>query len=117
MGEQIGDADQGIPPQPEKLPPGPKPVLTREQKLKRFLIGFLGWWIVNYPVWALFGGGYGMIGLITFPANIIVLIILAFRQRWVALGMLAAIAANLLISIMLGVTYMGLCFIPFPLDL
>jgi len=56
-----------------------------------------------------------LLNLVLFPANILVLIVLAVIRpvRTVALGILAALAVNLLIALAVGATQQGFCFVPF----
>ncbi|MGE5251505.1 MAG: hypothetical protein ACM3QS_14985 [Bacteroidota bacterium] len=104
----------------QEVPP-PKPILTQQDKLRRFLIGLLGWWLVNIPLWLLLqpvmvsqGATFVYCTLpFLFGANIFLLIIMAFRNRWVALGLLAAFAVNLLVSLVLGLGTNAMCWIPF----
>ena len=92
---------------------------TRGEKILHFVIGFVGWWVFNGALWfALTGGkglGYGVfiLNLLVFPANLLILIVLAFVRHWISLGWLAAIAVNLLIALIVGVASNGFCFIPF----
>ncbi len=111
--------------QPPEVPPvTPKtaaPPLSPAEKRRDFFIGFVGWWVVNGALWLGLTGGEGLglggfgilLNLLLFPANLLMLIVLAFIRRWIALGGLAAIAVNLLIALIMGVTLAGFCFIPF----
>ena len=89
---------------PKRLP------LSRNEKIRDFLIGFFGWWIVNVLLWVISpvdpsGQLPGEIfNFIVLPINIIVLIFLAFRRRWVALGVLATYAVNFIIALLLSST-------------
>lgn len=116
---------------PTKEPPKPeKPPLSRNQKISRFLIGFLGWYILNGLYWYItephgldgdstFTGAnfYAVlsINLFLFPSNLLALIVLSTipPTRWVGFGILIALALNLAISIVEGVAFNGWCFIPF----
>ena len=89
-----------------------------QEKRIELLIGFIGWFVINGVLWVIASGtpvgiAYGIPNLILFPANVLVLIILARTRRWVALGVLIALAVNLLITLIMGVAFEGLCFIPF----
>jgi hypothetical protein len=106
----------------KRLRPVPGSGQSREEKLRHLAIGFFGWYVINGMIWFILlggssaGGDYGYFnGLFTFPANILVLIILAAIKstRQIALGILAALALNLLIALVLGVSTNGICFIPF----
>ncbi len=115
MSNQPGIEYPEIPPESENRPATPKPVLTNADKLRRFLIGFLGWWLVNVPLWLLLDRVSGAVAFMipVFIVQVIVLIIMAFVNRWVALGLVAAIALNFIISIFLGLFLNMLCWIPF----
>jgi hypothetical protein len=100
---------------PEPLPASPKP--GRKQWIM-FAAGFLGWYLINGPFWLLFPVGKGeniILGILTLPANVIVLTILSSVKgtRWIGFGILAAIAFNLVISLIMGLVVQGLCLIPF----
>ena len=106
-----------------------KKQLTRNEKIRDFLIGFVGWWIISGLVWLV-----GTNATFTFPSRLwnellalfqllflllffltqlIALILLAFRRGWIALGMLSAIALNLTVSLLVGMTQNAFCFAPF----
>jgi hypothetical protein len=103
--------------------------LTHElaKKMRDFLIGFFGWWIINLVVFGIIIGNSAGEGFwyfilfigypITFVANVITLIVLASRRRFVAFGALSATALNLLISLVSGIFINGICFIPFFMDI
>jgi len=104
------------------LRPPPERELSRNEKIRHLAIGFFGWYIINGIIWFIMlgggsgGGGYDYFGgLFTFPANMLVLIILSAIKstRRIALGILVALALNLLIALVLGVSINGICFIPF----
>ena len=89
-----------------------------QEKRIELLIGFIGWFVINGVLWAIAAGtpvglAYLPPNLILFPANVLVLIILARTRRWVALGVLIALAVNLLITLIMGVVIAGFCFVPF----
>ncbi|HEX9837736.1 MAG TPA: hypothetical protein VGA72_00240 [Anaerolineales bacterium] len=107
----------------------PKKQLTRNEIIRDFLIGFVGWWIISGLVWlgvtnatftlpsriwnellALFEL---IFLLLFFLTQLIALILLAFRRGWIALGMLSAIALNLMITLFIGLTQNAFCFAPF----
>jgi hypothetical protein len=115
MSDQSENTIQETPPGPAFTPPAPKPVLTQQQKLRRFLIGFLGWWLVNVPLYLLADRAQGAQGsfLFIFTLNVIALLVMAFANRWVALGIVAAVALNLVISLFLGQFFNVFCWIPF----
>ncbi len=99
---------------------------ARPEKVRDFLIGFGGWWIVNGLIWLLIIGflqggqthgvlwyNGGIENLCVLPLNVIALIILALLRRWISLGMLSAVALNLAIALVLGLTEYGTCAVPF----
>jgi hypothetical protein len=116
----------GQPPPPlvEQKPPaateqGKRPK-TRNEKIFGFAIGFAAWFAVNGGIWLLLLNGHDLnfglnviLNILLLPANLVALLILAFSQRWVALGVLSAIAANLVIALVIGSTFNGVCAIPF----
>lgn len=95
-------------------------------KRRDFLIGFFGWFVLNGLVWLLvavvgqegdfhdpLNYGEGLVNLCVLPLNVLALIILAFWRRWISLGMLSAVALNLFIALILGLTEYGTCAVPF----
>src|SRR5574341_783869 len=99
-----------------------KPPITTRQKYVDLIIGFVGWYVVNTSVWfwllegSRLSDGTGLAiaaNLFILPPNMIALIILAFVRRWVALGVLAALGFNFLISIVVGLFVNAMCFVPF----
>jgi len=92
----------------------------------QILYGFFGWYVINGLIWLILvnvnmdssGGGppaYVILNLLIFPANLLALILLAAgkRTRKMGLGILAALALNLLLSLLFGMLINGVCFIPF----
>lgn len=86
------------------------------------IIGFFGWYVVNglfiYSTLGSEGLSYGenwAILIITFPANLLTLILLTIIKptRKLAFGILAAMAFNLVIASFVGVVESALCFYPF----
>ena len=127
-------AEQPEPEKPsEKIAKRPKKQLTRNEKIRDFLIGFVGWWIISGLVWlgvtnATFSApsriGNELLALfellfllLFFLTQLIALILLAFRRGWIALGMLSAIAMNLVITLLIGLTQNAFCFAPFFIPL
>ncbi|MGE5251504.1 MAG: hypothetical protein ACM3QS_14980 [Bacteroidota bacterium] len=118
MSDQSGNAIQEASSVPATTAPAPNPILTRQQKLWRFLIGFLGWFLVNTLVWVAAGalafrndcfGFYECSHffiffalLIAVPGNVLVLILMAIKNRWVALGILGAISVNSVTGLIFG---------------
>lgn len=86
---------------------------TRSEKRRDLLIGFFGWFLINGLIWVPFIRMPDFL-IVSFPLNVIALIILAFLRRWISLGMLAAFALNLAIELILGLGWGGACFgVPF----
>ena len=96
---------------------------TRNEKVLDFVIGFVGWFLVN-------GLLYGcsililqavdsstsdsilalLLGLIPLLVNIGALIFFAFTRRWIALGILAAFALVLVGVLLIGIVLYVICF-------
>jgi hypothetical protein len=101
----------------------PERTLSRNEKIRDFAIGFFGWYIINGLLWIIINPGIinggtavnGGSGCITFPLNLIVLIVFARikQTHWIAFGILVALALNLVVSLIIGVAFNGWCFIPF----
>lgn len=117
-------SDDHYPPESAGLP-DPKPDDGLRKKLIGFAAGFGGWFVIGSVVWtvlSLFAAqGEGASLLITifvmpilFGVNLTVLIVLAFKRRWIALGMLSALALNLVVSILIQAIFMGTCAVPVP---
>jgi hypothetical protein len=95
---------------------------TRNEKIIDFVIGFVGWFLVN-------GLLYGcsivilqarpfetsdsfvalLLGVLPLLINIGALILLAFMRRWIALGALAAFALALLGALLIGLFIYTVC--------
>ncbi len=125
---------ESLPESPLPLPPAP-PVralaapLTRRQKIVRVLIGFTGWYLVNGLFWLLvlqltpakinrsdveFTAVIGWaITLAVFNALALLFAAMIRPTRWIALGMLAAIALNFILSLILDLWFNALCMMPF----
>jgi hypothetical protein len=93
---------------------------SQKQKYNDFAIGFAGWYLLNGLAWLLVGyeygwleGTYGIPNLLLFPANAILLIIFLVMRRWIGLGILGALALNLLIALVMGILINGACAVPF----
>jgi hypothetical protein len=99
----------------------PKDVLTRNEKIRDFLIGFVSWYVVNGVIWMLISYtssnaplvGIWILNIWVLPVNLLVLIILAFVRRWVAWGIVASYAVNFLIAMIFGLILQAACWIPF----
>ena len=113
--------------QPDSAPESEeKPPLFTTIKSREFLIGFFGWYFINGLIWAILEMFYSYLGnysgwyleLLIFPINLLVLIILSAmkRTRKIGLGILAALALNFLLSLILGLLFNGVCFVPFFID-
>ena len=108
----------------------------RRGKLMDFALGFIGWFVVNGILaivlgWLIFSTNlfYGPeapptsqnlpSGLIVMPVitlvNIVVLLVLAFKRRMMALGILTAYAVNFAVTLVIGVGLASLCGGPFYL--
>jgi hypothetical protein len=113
------------PPAPQARP------LSHAQKILHFAIGFVGWFIVNGAIWAWQGlevygpsywsplirgtlaGNSGLLWFLLLPTNIGALFLLALIRRWIAFGVLTALAVNLVITLILSMFLNALCGIPF----
>lgn len=90
-----------------------------------FLIGLVGWFLVNGLLWFMIGNGSfrpsdaetgaTMAAICAFPANVGVLLFLTIKKntRRLAGGMLTAIAINLVIALIIGLSFNATCFVPF----
>lgn len=103
---------------------------SRGAKVRDLIIGFAGWFVINGGIWlfvaldspiesrlAYAGEGGEILNLCLLPVNALVLILLAFLRRWIALGMLTALALNLIVALVLGFTTHATCGIPFFIGL
>lgn len=108
---------------------------TRNEKIIDFVIGFIGWFVLNTVFWVLLT--FGMTGLfalvgsvpssnsnlgdavaivgallncLPFFLNILVLIFFVFTRYWIALGILGAFGASLLIALCATVVFAAICF-------
>ena len=103
----------------------PNTPLTRNEKIRDFSIGFLGWWLINGLVWFWVTNDAGnsmgdnalLLYICVIPffylSQLVAIIVFAFRRRWIALGSTSAIALNLFIALVLGLTFNVTCFVPF----
>jgi hypothetical protein len=135
--KKLGYTDQK-PGYPEKPP---ERQLTRNEKIRDFVIGFMGWYILTRILWFIINPGLNnggisilgvatgilsflnnggssislIIGILSFPLNLIVLIVFASikRTHWIGLGILVALALNLVVSLIIGAVFNALCFVPF----
>jgi len=90
---------------------------SRQAKIIDFVAGFAGWFLLNGVAWLLTNeslhNNYGVPNLLFLPLNVIVLIVFLIRRRWVGFGILAAVALNLVIALIVGATLNATCAIPF----
>ena len=73
------------------------------------ILGFIGWFVIASMI-APFS-----LGLITTPATVICLLIfgLSKTRKGLAGGILAAVSLNFLVSLLYGLSFNGICFMPF----
>lgn len=110
--------------QPDDTPEPRSSAWTWWSKNAQIVYGFVGWYLVNGLFWLLvgnpsFNSDYNFIRYwAVFPLNLLALIILALvkKTRIISLGMLAALALNLLVSLVVGASMNGMCFVPFYLE-
>ncbi len=100
-------------------PPPPVPTAVKRRHL---LIGFFGWYLVNGLLWfALTGASFDAAQApaqalcLLFAVNFLLPVVLGLSKaaRWMALGILAALALNFLVSLLVGTIINGICFVPF----
>lgn len=92
----------------------------------QFGVGFLGWFLVMWLVSLAFFKNssptdeYSFLGwgMLVFPIQILVVIILIGikKFRHFGWGMVSALGINLVISLLTGVVFNGVCFVPFFID-
>jgi hypothetical protein len=96
---------------------------TRSEKVLDFVIGFVGWFVVNG---LLYGCSFYilsamsfnttsdsialLLGLLPLLLNIAALILFAFTRRWIALGILAAFGLALIGVLLLGLVIYVTCY-------
>jgi hypothetical protein len=89
---------------------------TKEQIID-FVVGFVGWFLLNSATWLLSGTltdeTYGPTWCVLLPLNVIALIVFLIIRRWIGYGILAAVSLNLLISLVIGAMTNATCAIPF----
>ncbi|MGC1376132.1 MAG: hypothetical protein WA821_07920 [Anaerolineales bacterium] len=102
----------------EPSPPdaGPEKAPLTTPQIIEIGVGFVAWYVINGLIW--WGGTSNyrfFLAIFTLPGNLIALLICAIvpRLRKVALGILIAIALNLVITLVLGMLTNALCFVPF----
>ena len=98
---------------------------TRGEKILDFVIGFVGWYLVNGLMYTLLVWLLGFMDpttqsslaalvLLVLPLviNVVALIFFGFTRRWIALGALASFGALLALVIVLGLLAAAFCFGP-----
>lgn len=110
---------------PDNLPSEPQAASKIQGlwlKWRLFIAGFLGWFLFAGLFWFLLielsssnPNLMVSINIVWFIFTIVVMLFFALNKstRMFSLGILAAIAVNLFISIALGMTYDAICFKPF----
>jgi len=94
---------------------------TRNEKILDFVIGFVGWCLINGLMYACSlvivsnldtQQDTLSIVLLVIPLiiNIVALILLAMTRRWIALGALAAFGLLLLGTLLIGLLVYAICF-------
>ena len=94
---------------------------TRNQKILDFVIGFVGWCLINglmyacslmYLTYVSVQQDSQTIALLVVPliVNVIGLILLGMTRRWIALGALAAFALLLVGVLLIGLLVYAICF-------
>jgi hypothetical protein len=91
----------------EALPPAPPPARGFRNRRNRldFMVGFIGWFILNSLAWFLLVRFADYLsGIIAFEmmpltllVNVIMVVLLSLIRRWLGLGMVVALALALLI--------------------
>lgn len=120
MNEQTqNEQSEGIVPSPPNEQPPESPPARKFKLNRKFVIGFLGWYLVTALVFGVVTLDAYSNGCIIFPAQVLTLIILLSVRtvRDIGWGMLSAIAFNLLISLMVGLGDDAICFVPFFYDI
>jgi hypothetical protein len=96
---------------------------TRNEKVIDFVIGFLGWFLVNGMLYVLLvlilqqlpsdtqGSSIAvLLGALPLLINIGALILFGFVRRWIAFGALAAFALSLVTILVIGLLVYAVCF-------
>ena len=81
-----------------------------------YIAGFLGWFLVSWLFYSQVsrdGETLLICGGAMFPVNLIILALLIKFQRLAGLGMLTALAVNMLVSMILQLWTNAFCFLPF----
>lgn len=79
--------------------------------------GFIGWYVINGLLYLI--PRITSFFMFLFFTNILVILtlILTKETRYVGLGTIIALALNFLVSLILGVFFNGVCFVPFYVKL
>ena len=82
------------------------------------VVGFVGWYAINGLAWACLmepgcSGPVGSVWWLPLPINILALVGFAIFRLYLGLGMLAAVAVNLTITLTRGLVVYAIFFIPF----
>lgn len=108
----------------------PKVYATRGEKVRDFLIGFVGWFLLNVlfgllaslpitltsgapvsePLDSILGGLSVALYCLPWIVNLGLIVLFLVRRRWIAFGMLGAFGAVLLCVIIAGVAVAVVCF-------
>jgi len=94
---------------------------TRNQKIVDFVLGFVGWYLLNglmyfcsfaFLTYVSSEQDAISLALLVVPlvVNIVGLILLGLTRRWIALGALAAFALLLLATLVIGLLVYAICF-------
>lgn len=104
----------------EQEPPEPAESMpNKKQQWIQFAAGFLGWFILYGLFWLGLmqtdPGGSFILNLCLLPLNVFLMIYLAVKKktRFIGLGILAAMAANMIILLVMGAGMIATCNIPF----
>ena len=93
---------------------------NRKQQWIHFSAGFLGWFILYGLIWwrlvetTPYGQWY-LYDVCLLPLNVLLMIVLArnIKTRFIGIGILVAMAVNLIISLVMGLGMEAICNIPF----
>ena len=90
---------------------------SNQERILDFVGGFFGWYLLNGLCWLPARGEIEALesfqNLLLLPLNVILLIVFLIIRRWIGYGILTAVALNLVIALIIGVTINAWCAIPF----
>lgn len=89
---------------------------SRRAQVIEFLIGFVGWWLVNGLVWWMTdttSGDYALWNMCVLPINLVLLLVFLRARRYVGWGILATYAVNFALALFTNMLLNGACWIPF----